>query len=125
MRGIKTNKENKWKRPAAFLILLLVFGVLVNSVRKVYNKKVEAQKTLARMREEVKNLEDRQKFLGTSIQKLATEEGVAFEMRKKLNVASAGESVAIIVEGTQPTSTPVTEISSWQKLKDFFTKLFE
>ena len=125
MRGIKNKESGKWKKLGIFLVLFLIFGVLVNSVRKVYNKKTEAQKTLVRMEEEVKKLEDRQKFLGNSIQKLNTKEGIEFEMRKKLNVAQAGESVAIIVEETQSTSTSSAEISSWQKIKNFFAELFK
>jgi len=124
MKGIKKRGESKWKRFGIFLILLLVLCVLTNSVRKVYNKKIEAQKALARMEKEVKDLENRQKSLGTSLQKLETEEGIAFEMRKKLNVAKVGESVVIIVEEKESASTTGTKISTWQKMKDFFVDLF-
>jgi cell division protein FtsB len=125
MRGIKNRGENKWKKLSIFFALLLVFGVLTNSVRKVYNKRVESQKTLVRMQADAKILEDRQKFLENSLQKLTTKDGIAFEMRRKLNVAEAGESVAIIVEEKQPTSTPVAAISGWQKFKNFWANLFK
>jgi cell division protein FtsB len=124
MRGIKTTGEKKWKKLSIFFVLLLIFCIMTNSARKVYNKNVEAQKKLSQMQEEFKNMEDRQKFLSDSIQKLGTNEGIAFEMRKKLNVAEAGESVAIIVESSKPTTTPVVIISSWQKFKNFWTSLF-
>ena len=108
-----------------FLILLLVFGFLLNSVRNVYQKKKEAQSVLARMEEEKTKLEERDKFLKESLAKLATNEGVNFEIRKKLNVARAGESVAIVVVEEQPSTTKTFEVSAWQKLKDFFTGLFK
>lgn len=125
MRSISGRKEGKWKRAGIFLVLLAVLLVLGNSVHKVYNKKVEAQKTLARMEEEVKNLKDREKFLKDSIERLDTKEGMAFEMRKKLNVAEAGESVAIIVEEGESVSAPTPQPSFWQKAKDFFVGLFK
>ena len=124
MRGIKTKERGKWKKAAAFVVLLLVLGVLTNSVRKVYNKKEDAKETLARMEAEMKSLQERQQFLAASIERLNTTEGVAFEMRKKLNVAEAGESVAIIVEEEPAPIPPSAKISSWQKFKNFVISLF-
>ncbi len=125
MRGIKSKGKNKWKKIATFTALFLLLVVLTNSTRKVYNKKVEAGKLLLQMQQDVQTLEDREKFLNESLQKLQTKEGVAFEMRKKLNVAEAGESVAVIVDdNSQPTTTPAMPISGWQKFKDFWVELF-
>ncbi|MCL4387329.1 hypothetical protein M1307_02955 [Patescibacteria group bacterium] len=125
MRGIKSKKENKWKRIAVFIALILVFGFLLNSVRKIYNKKEEAQKVMARMEEEKAKLKEREKFLNDSLARLETTEGLKFEMRKKLNVAEVGESVAIIVNEEQTSSASNSEISPWQKLKDFLVGLFK
>jgi cell division protein FtsB len=124
MRGIKTKESGKWKRVGIFLVLLVIFFVLLNSVNNVYKKKKEAQDTLARMKEQVTELENRDEVLKESIDRVATKEGLEFELRKKLNVAQAGEGVAIIVEGEQNTSTPNSEISPWQKLKNLFLDLF-
>jgi cell division protein FtsB len=125
MRGVKTSRGGGWKRAGAFLVLLIVFGVLLNSVRNVYKKKVGAEKALSQVQSEIKDLEDRQKFLTESLARLDTQEGLKFEIRKKLNVAEAGESVAIVVDEETSSSTPPSSISSWQKLKNFFTGLFE
>jgi cell division protein FtsB len=125
MRGIKSKGRGKWKRALAFVLLMLVFGVLLNSVRKVYEKKEEAERTLAKMDEEMFQLRKREEFLKDSIEKIATSEGIEFELRKKLNVARAGESVAIIVEEEPTTDSRSDNISAWQKIKNFFGKLFE
>lgn len=125
MKGIRSKKENKWKRIAVFLALLLVFGFLLNSVRKIYNKKEEAQKVMARMEEEKAKLKEREKFLNDSLARLETTEGLKFEMRKKLNVAEVGESVAIIVNEEQAIPASSSKISPWQKLKDFLMGLFK
>ena len=125
MRGIRNKKENKWKRMVIFLALLLVFGFLLNSVRKIYNKKEEAQKVMARMEEEKTKLQEREQFLKDSLDKLATAEGLKFEIRKKLNVAEVGESVAIIVNEEQAPATQNLPISLWQKIKDFLVELFK
>jgi len=125
MRGIKSKGENKWKKIASFSALFLLLIILINSTRKVYEKKVEAQKMLSQMQTDVKTLTDRQQVLNEDLQKLSTTDGVAFEMRKKLNVAEAGESVAVIVDLPQSTSTPVVEVSGWQKVKSFVVRLFK
>ncbi len=123
MRGIKTKENGRWKRVAIFVALLLLFGVLSNSVYKVYQKKKEVEKALAQMQAEKLELENRNNFLEDSLEKLKTKEGVEFEIRKKLNVAEAGESVAIIVEEESIEVTPKLKISFWQKVKDFFKNI--
>jgi len=125
MRGVKTKDKELRKRLAIFLVLLIIFGVLSNSVRKVYNKKENAEKALARMEEEQKQLELRKIFLENSLERLETEEGIKFEIRKKLNVAQAGESVAIIVDENNIASTAPPSTSTWSKIKNFFGRLFE
>ena len=124
MRGIKNKESGKWKKWSIFLILLLVFIVLLNSVSKVYKKKKEVEKTLTRMQAEVVALDKRKEFLKESLEKLKTREGVEFEIRKKLNVATPGEGVAIIVDEEQSTTTSNQNISSWQKFKNFFSRIF-
>jgi len=125
IRGIKRKEGNKWKMVAGFLALLLVFGFLLNSVRNVYQKKELAQETLARMEKQAADLQSREAFLAESLQKLNTEEGMNFEIRQKLNVAQAGESVAVIVDNSAPALTPQPIISVWQKIKDFLMGLFK
>ncbi|MBN2094346.1 MAG: hypothetical protein JW740_03215 [Candidatus Zambryskibacteria bacterium] len=123
MRGIK-RKDNKWKKALIFLVLLAILGVLTNSVRKVYLKKQDAEKALVRMEKELDELQNRKIFLQTSLDKLSTEEGMAFEIRKKFNVAEVGESVAIIVEERNSENSVQPQISTWQKIKDFMLNLF-
>ena len=125
MRGVKTRDKELRKRFIIFFMLLVLFGVLLNSVRKVYKKKENAEKALVRMEEERKELENRKIFLENSLSRLETEEGIKFEIRKKLNVAQAGENVAIIIDTQSTTSAPTSEISTWSKFKNFFGGLFE
>jgi cell division protein FtsB len=124
MRGVKTKEDGKWKKVAVFIILLLVLGVLLNSVNNIYQKKKVAQETLARMQKEAADLQNRSAELKDSITKLNTKEGLDFEIRQKLNVAQAGESVAVIVDQKQTATTTSVKISTWQKINNFFTSLF-
>lgn len=125
LKGLKNRESEKWKKIAIGLALILVLALLINSVTKVYKKKKEAEKVLVRMESQAAELKKRDEFLRDSLEKLSTEEGIEFEIRKKLNVAEAGEGVAIIVEEEPATSTPSAKISPWQKLKKFFNDLFE
>lgn len=105
------------------LVLLLL--LLLNSLSNVYQKKREAQKALSFMQTELDDLKKRDEFLKNSIASIQTKEGLEFEIRKKLNVAEVGESVAIIVEEKEASSTPSMNLSPWQKFKNFFTKVFK
>lgn len=120
MRGIKNKDSGKWKKIAIFLGLLIVLGFLLNSVGKVYRKKENAEEVLARMQKEQFELQERSRELEETLSRLETEEGLEYEIRKRFNVAGAGESVAIIVEEEAATSSPKTEKSFWQKIKGFF-----
>lgn len=124
MRGVKRKNEDDWKKYAVFCLLLLLLVVLSNSTRKVYNKKVETEKVLARMQEESGQLEERKKILEENLSRIQTDEGLEFEIRKKFNVARAGESVAIIVEEESTTTTSDVSPSLWQKFKNFLSGIF-
>lgn len=125
MRGVKTKVNSRWKRGVVFVFLALALSVFVHSVRNVYLKKVGAEEALSKMQEEKKSLENRKDFLESSIERLSTPEGVDFEIRTKLNVAEAGESVAIIVAQEETDRANPSDLSAWQQIKLFFTKLFE
>src|SRR3989344_2449527 len=124
MRGVKRKNGEDWKKYAIFCLLLILLAVLGNSTRKVYNKKAETEKALLRMQEETLELEDRKEILEANLKRIQTDEGMEFEIRKKFNVARAGEGIAIIVEekSTSPDST--TSLSFWQKFKNFFINVF-
>lgn len=120
MRTLRTREYDKWKKLGGFLLLLLLFIVLLNSVRKVYKKKSASEQALVRMEADVENLEARKEFLENSIERLKTEEGLKFEIKKKLNVAEAGEAVAIIIDESEATTPDSSSPSFWQKIKDLF-----
>ena len=77
------------------------------------------------MNDRVYELQKREKELNDSLERLKTQEGLAFEMRRKLNVAEVGESVAIIVEEEIPIVPSTIKISNWQKFKNFVVNLFK
>ncbi len=125
MRGVKTRASGRWKKVAFSVVLLLVLGIFLNSVNNVYKKKKGAEDLLVRMQGEIQTLEDREAFLAKSLDRLSTVEGMKFEIRKKLNVAEVGESVAIIVAQEEADRTTPDKLSAWQQIKLFFIKLFD
>lgn len=87
----------------------------------------DRQATLAvkKMEQEIEELKARQAELLAFQKRLQTEEGIEYELRKKFGVARPGESVAIIVEENSTSTTTTTDSDPWQKIKNFFTSLFE
>ena len=125
MRGVKTKGGNKWKKFGIFLVLVLALLLLLNSAHGVYQKKKNAEEVLSRTKEQVKVLIEKEVALKASLERLATTEGLKSEIRRKLNVAEVGESVAVIVAEEKTPSLETLEISTWQKLKDLFGELFK
>ena len=124
IKGIKRKNGGK-KRLALFLGLFILSGLVLNSLGNVYQKKKEAQEALADMRRQKAELEERKAELAEALDKLETPEGVDFEIRKRFNVAAAGESVAIIVEEERSADLQKIEETWWGKVKNFFGQLFE
>lgn len=125
MRGIKTKQSGKWRRVALFYLLVLVLVMLLNSLFNVYEKKKGAEEALVKMGDDLKELGEREKYLEGYLDRLSTKEGVEFEVRKKFNVAEAGESVAIIVEEeVAPNDTEAKE-TRWQRFRGFWSGLFD
>lgn len=120
MRGIKSRGENNTKKIFIFVILLVISLLLLNSVYKVYRKKVNAKQALVVMQQELQALKEREIFLKDSLNRLETREGMEFELRQKLNVALEGERVAIIVDENEEKDKSVEEKSLWQKIKSTF-----
>ena len=107
-----------------FVTLFLILLVTINSLKKVYIKYNSASLALSRMQQENIKLKEREINLNNSLKRLVTEEGKKFEIRKKLNVAEAGEQVAIIVDkGATSTESEVGN-SLWQRFKNLFSDLF-
>lgn len=125
MRGVKTKNSGRFKQVGLSVLLFILFSVTLNSAYGVYEKKRDAELALNKMQQDLVELEERETFLTESLGELSTEEGLKFEIKKKFNVAQVGESVALIVDDTNTTTTPNTSLSSWQKFKSFFKNLFD
>ncbi len=125
MRGVKTRALEKWKRLGIFLLLLLTVLVLINSVRKVYNKKENAEEALVKMNKELQELEKRNNDLQDLQAKLNSGEGLEFELRKKFNVAKVGENIAIIIDQDKLPENNFFPGSIRQRIKDFWNFLFK
>jgi len=125
MRGLKSKEQGQWKKWGTFLLLFLILLLLTHSASNVYKKKKVAEETLVRMEKDTEELKNRDQVLKTAIARMATEDGLKFEMRKKLNVAEVGERVAIIVDDEETPTTTGAQISAWQKFKNFMLKWFK
>jgi cell division protein FtsB len=125
MKGIKRKEDGRRKRLAVFFGLLVLLGLLLNSLDKVYQKKKEAEKALSRMEEQKAELRNRSEELQNTLSRLQTKEGLDLEIRKRFNVAAAGEQVAIIVEPETTTPPETRQKTWWQKVISLFPKEIE
>ena len=80
---------------------------------------------MVRMNNEMQELAEREHFLKDSQNKLSKNEGIEFELRQKLGVAGAGESVVIIVNEEMSAPEDVLSKSLWDRLQDLWHFLFE
>ena len=70
---------------------------------------------------ELQNIQDREVFLNSEINRLSTDEGVEEEIRSKYSVAKPGEELIVIVGTTSTTSATTTKGESlWNKFLGLF-----
>jgi len=93
----KTFRRVLYSKGAVVVLgIALLFGF--RATWGVYQKEREARANVVDAREELTELQDRERFLREEIARLSTERGVEEEIRKKFPVAKEGEEVAIIVD---------------------------
>ena len=101
-------------------LLILIF-LLLKMVWSVYEKQALTKDNLAKTATSFEGLQEREKMLSSSIDKLKTDSGIEQEIREKYGLVKPGEEVIVIVDGEDSTSSEPasSEISFWQKVKDW------
>lgn len=117
-------KKIPWKnKPFVLLLALLILAFSIRASWKVYKNREESLRLLAESESHLKELETREEFLNSELQRLSTTEGKQAELRKKFGLAFPGENVAIIVESEGSLGEDSSQ-SLWYKIKVFFLNIF-
>jgi len=101
--------------------LLILVLLLLKMVWSVYEKQALTKDNLAKTATSFERLQEREKMLSSSIDKLKTDNGIEQEIREKYGLVKPGEEVIVVVDGEDGTSSGSvsSEISFWQKVKDW------
>ena len=109
------------------ITLIAIFVVLVFVVRatfSIYHKQKVSGENLSKAREEIAELEKREKMLNSEIDRLKTDKGTEEEIRKKFMVGKAGEQVIVIVDDNKTNKNGADandkKKSIWVKFLDLF-----
>jgi len=109
-----------YSRVVLVCLLILIF-LLLKMVWSVYEKQALTKDNLAKTAASFEGLQAREKMLSSSIDKLKTDSGIEQEIREKYGLVKLGEEVIVVVDGEDSTSSESvsSEISFWQKVKDW------
>lgn len=80
------------------IILVIVLLLLIRPTWKIYQKSRESEANLKRAEQEQAALEQRKNELSRDLENIKTDQGRDEEIRSKLGVAKAGETVVVIVD---------------------------
>ena len=118
---MKYGKQGKWKRvvssPFFLIVILIVFVFLVKAVWKMRERVMTSSERLNTTNAELAKLEDHRSELSNKIKYLSTEQGIEAELRTKYRAIREGESVAVIVNSDESTTTADSYASSSQVIK--------
>jgi cell division protein FtsB len=122
---MKYGNKSLWKQISKSLIvlvaLIIVFILMARATWKMYEKSSASGERLAQAAAALADLNKRAEALSEKVAYLSTEQGIESEIRTKFRAAREGESVAVIVDESQPSnetpasSTPAV-LSWWEEL---------
>lgn len=92
-----------WLLPILVVAVGAIFGFTYYPVAKVQYRETREKSILEA---QLKGLQARNQRLQTSVDRLKTPEGVEDYARTQLGMVKAGEHVVVVVDGTQPASSP-------------------
>jgi predicted Holliday junction resolvase-like endonuclease len=119
---MKYGKSGIWRKiissPFILLIILLFFIFLVKVVWAIREKVVISNSRLYSTNAELLKLQTHQNDLSKKISYLSTEQGIEAELRTKYRAIREGESVAVIVDRDQASSSLQLASSSPKEIED-------
>lgn len=113
---VKTFMYSRWVR--GLLLVIAVYSIF--SVYRVYEKKRESDRELAKVEQRLIALSAKDTALMRQIDMLQTDQGLEAEIRAKYSVARDNEQVVVLVEDTEsPVSTTTETQGIFEKIKSF------
>jgi cell division protein FtsB len=94
-----------WHSPLALIVLFLILVIFSYNMVGLFKKERETVNTKSLVLDKVNRLEDREKTLNASIEKLKTEKGTEDVIREKYQVVRPGEKMLIIVDQDDTNNT--------------------
>ena len=103
--------EPRWRRflssPLVIAVLLAILVFTAHAAWVIYEKDRLSAGRLVQAQANLKRLQDQQSSLNDRIKFLSTDRGIEAELREKYRAVKDGESVAVIVDASDTsTSTP-------------------
>ena len=120
----KKKLRNALYSKTTLLAILIVLIFIARAVFNVYHKQNASKENLIKAREEISDLQKREKMLNSEIDRLKTDKGTEEEIRKKFMVGKAGEEVIIIVDDSKSNKNgadnDIKEKNIWSKFLELF-----
>ncbi len=110
-----------------FILVLILLALFSISLFREIMRKVEIQKEIMKLEDEVSRLENRNTELSSLIQYFKTDEYIEMEARTKLGYKKPGETVVVVATNTNSAQQTTNESSvqdlkksNWQLWLDYF-----
>ena len=117
------------KSPITIILACIILAVLIKATWSIHKKAVIADTKLVQAKSELAKLQARDQDLQLQVGYLSTDQGVEAELRTKYRAVKDGESVAVIMDDSQPaaaieasssSSSSTVGVSWWRRFLSFF-----
>ncbi len=109
-----------YSRITLFVLFIIVL-LLAHAAYSIYGKEQLSAANYAEVKKEYDDLKSRQTVLQSQVDKLNTESGMEEEIRDKFSVAKPGETVVVLVDGTDTAvASSKANKGLWQRFLDLF-----
>src|SRR4051812_32947497 len=99
----------------SIIILLIIAFFMAKAAYHVYTKDKESAELTDSLKEKITSLSGREATIEADIERLNTDEGKVEEIKRKFNVASPGEHIAVVTDAREKPATTTDESRPWYK----------
>lgn len=109
---LRFQEKKTFKRYLYSRISLCILGILIlfagHAVYGVYTKAQSANAFLADAKKKLGDMQEREKYFSSEIERLKSDQGIEQEIRSKFQVAKEGEKVIVLMDKKEDPNATIT-----------------
>jgi cell division protein FtsB len=117
------NGEEVFFKVLKVISLIALCVILIFSVYKLYRKYTKAHRALTDSQLELAKLQENEREINQSIDRLSTPAGIEYEVRDKYRVTKENEKMILVIDNKPPAENKILQKNIFVKFKEWLYNL--